>query len=135
MAKRFKLEQWVPRETDIKWTIFKALEYQVKLNKLLSVQMHNGGGVYSEYQGRKSWIWFYQYNLGAGRLRKGFPDINGFCLDGTGYFLEVKRPGEKATAEQIEFLRHHAGVCKVGIVTNVDEAFRVVRGEISNWVL
>ena len=59
----------------------------------------------------------------------GTPDLIG-CVSGRCFVLEVKRPGEKPRALQVQQLEkwRKAGAV-VGVVTSVKEAVRLVFGE------
>lgn len=72
----------------------------------------------------------YFVRFGGGR---GAPDILGFLRDGARLLaIEVKRQGEKATAEQMAFLElvaSHGGAA--GVAYTVDDAIAIVEREES----
>lgn len=65
---------------------------------------------------------------GSAFAAAGEPDIHG-CCHGRAFFLEVKRPGRKATDLQARRLRQwkDAGALVSQVVTSPEEAVRLVR--------
>jgi len=60
----------------------------------------------------------------------GTPDLLGFCRHGRIVALEVKRPGEVATDEQISFLASVVTSGGIGaVVTSADGAEEIIRYE------
>jgi hypothetical protein len=60
---------------------------------------------------------------------RGEPDLHG-CYQGHAFFIEVKRPGGRATPLQMFRLDVWAKAgARVGIATSVEEALEIVRGE------
>ena len=58
----------------------------------------------------------------------GTPDLL-FVKEGQTYFMEVKRPGNKATPKQLFELRKWAGAGAItGVVYSVDDAIKLIGG-------
>lgn len=61
----------------------------------------------------------------------GFPDIHGMLTAGRAFYIEVKRPGNKATIEQAEFIaKVQAGGGIAGVCYSVEQAQDLLDGII-----
>ena len=59
----------------------------------------------------------------------GFPDIHGMLSAGRAFYIEVKRPGNKATAEQADFIaKVQSGGGIAGVCYSVEQAQDLLDG-------
>ena len=73
-----------------------ALEPRVKF----SIRINSGG-----VKASNRFIWFYRLFIGKSKERHdGVADIIGMLRNGRFFAIDAKRPGEKPTPEQAEFL-------------------------------
>lgn len=65
-------------------------------------------------------------------LPSGWPDTFGFIKGPPPrpVFIEVKKPGENPTPQQVAFLRVvHADGCLAGVARSIEDAEKIMRGE------
>lgn len=114
--KRLRLTMPAPRERDIQAGILELLAMHPAIHRAWRVNSGAAEGEYIDSRGvtRK---YFVRFN---GQL--GHSDIAGVLRGGRAFFLEVKRPGEKLTADQESFLDDMAaGGAFCACVQSVDE--------------
>ena len=113
----FRLAAPMPKESDLQAQIVDYLRAQQARGRIVWFARCNGGTVLSVRQGRRSYTRFYAlYLRGAEPASKGMADLHGMFPDGRYFALEVKRPGEKPTPEQLAFLaavRENGGIAAV----------------------
>lgn len=110
---RFKLVPDDPLESERQAGIINYLTIEPRVKFFIRV---NGGG--RSIKG--GFVWFYRLWIGRREQKgRGVPDIIGQLRDGRFFALEVKRPDEKPTPEQAEFLEMVADAGGVsGVVSN-----------------
>jgi hypothetical protein len=113
MMPRFKLVPDDPLESERQAGIVNYLSIEPRVKFFIRV---NGGG--RSLKG--GFVWFYRLWIGRREQKgRGVPDIIGQLRDGRFFALEVKRPDEKPTPEQAEFLSLVADAGGVaGVVCN-----------------
>lgn len=91
----------------------------------------NGGG----RAVKNGFIWFYKLFVGRREQKgKGLPDIIGVLRGGKILAIEVKRPGEKPTEEQAEFLSMVAECGGVsGVANNWQQAKAILSEDGSQF--
>lgn len=114
----FRLRSIVPSESDVSASIRKALEIEMARGRVHSFVRVNSGGAYDK-TGR--FIRFCLGYLGGRVFKRGHPDFYGTLADGRHFDIEVKRPGEKPSADQQDWIDHQAQVCPALIVSSVEE--------------
>ncbi len=121
MAARFRLKAQVALESECQAQIIDFLRAEQARGRVIWFCRVNGGGVKTATQ----FIRFYAlYLLGIEKRSRGYPDLHGMLPGGRYFALEVKRPGERATAEQSEFI---AAVLAGGGIAGVVRGFEDVR--------
>lgn len=110
---RFKLVPDDPLESERQAGIVNYLAIEPRVKFFIRV---NGGG----RSLKSGFVWFYRLWIGRREQKgRGVPDIIGQLRDGRFFALEVKRPDEKPTPEQAEFLEMVADAGGVsGVVSN-----------------
>lgn len=115
--KPFRLAPVNPIETDRQADICNYLSVEPRVKFFVRV---NGGG----RSMKGGFVWFYRLWIGRREQKgRGLPDIIGQLRDGRFFAIEAKRPGEKPTPEQAEFLalvRESGGVS--GVANNWQQA-------------
>ena len=69
------------------------------------------------------------YMTGHEKQSTGMSDIIGMTIEGTFFCIEVKKPNEKPTKEQCDFMElvaYNSGLS--GWATNVEEAINIIEG-------
>ncbi len=95
---RFKLVPDDPLESERQAGIVNYLSLEPRVRFFIRI---NGGGM----QKKGFFVWLYRLYIGTREQKgKGVSDIIGQLRDGRFFAMEVKRPGEKPTPEQAEFL-------------------------------
>lgn len=121
MTRPFRLAAPKPTEQDRLGQIVDYLRHEQARGRVAWFARINGGGMFDR-TGR--FVRFYWLHLaGKPPVGKGKADIEGQLPDGRYFALEVKRPGEKPTPEQVEFLatvRRNNGLAAV--IVDYDEA-------------
>ena len=101
MVTRFRLKAPVALESECQAQIVDFLRAEQARGRVIWFCRVNGGGVKTATQ----FIRFYAlYLLGIEKRSRGYPDLHGMLPGGRYFALEVKRPGERATPEQREFI-------------------------------
>lgn len=125
---KFRLSAPRALESDIQTQIVDYLRAQQARGRIVWFARCNGGSVLSMHKGRRSFTRFYAlYLRGAEPAHKGMADLHGMLPGGRYFALEVKRPGEKPTPEQLAFLaavRENGGIAAV--VHSFDEVANVL---------
>lgn len=99
--KPFKLKHLEPKESDLQGQIVDYLRAEQARKRIVWFCRVNGGlARYGKSTVANYRLWLF----GAEPLRKGYADLHGMLPGGRYFALEVKRPGEKATPEQLAFL-------------------------------
>lgn len=122
---RFRLTPVNRLEIDRQAEVIRYLSVEPRVKFFLRI---NGGGRFIS----GAWVWFYKlfvpgYEPAHG---KGVSDLIGVLRDGRFFALEVKRPGEKPSANQAAFLalvREAGGAA--GVVERWEDARELLRGE------
>ena len=101
MTRPFRLQAPTASESDLQGQILDYLAHEQARGRVVWYCRVNGGGT----RLKGIWVWFYRLYL-AGRkpISKGKADIEGMLPGGRYFALEVKKPGEVATPEQVAFL-------------------------------
>ena len=105
-----------PREDSIQKAVVKIL----RAHPGVALVWHTPNERQSEKQRR------YLYSMG---VQNGIPDLMMILKNGTHIAIELKRPGEKPSAIQLEILKilKNSG-WKTGVCRSVDEVLEVVHG-------
>lgn len=113
------------RETDI---VSACLDYLVA-RRILCWRI-NSGAVHGTYKGKDRYVQFVRFPDERGlpdEMKKSMADIGAVLPGGTYVAIEVKRPGEKATIKQNNFLDEVTRFGGIGVVvTSADELARVI---------
>lgn len=130
-VKPFSLRAPKIREIDLQGQIVDYLLAEQARGRIVWFARCNSGSVMSLYKGRRSFTRFYAlYLRNTKPAYKGMADVHGMLLNGRYFALEIKRPGEKATAEQRAFLDAvRAGGGIAAVVTGFEEV-ALALGEI-----
>lgn len=127
----FKLTAVCPKEAALQRQIIAYLRAQQARGRIVWFGRFNGGAV----KVGKRWIVNYRsYLPQAEPSSAGVSDLLVLLPGGQLAALEVKRPGESATDEQIEFLnavRNGGGIAAV--VRGFEDVPSVLFGEINPW--
>ena len=121
---RFKLSPDNPLESQRQAGIVDYLSLESRVKFFVRI---NGGCM----QKKGFFVWLYRLYIGQREQKgKGVSDIIGQLRDGRFFAIEVKRPGEKPTPEQSEFLSlvNDAGGI-AGVCCNWMEAKRLINEE------
>lgn len=126
MPKQFQLKPVDPIESDRQADIINYLRHDPRVSVVLRV---NGGG----RKFGRGWVWFYRlFVRGLDPMDgKGCSDLLVQLRGGRFAAFEVKRPGEKETAEQAEFL---AAVAAGGGLAARVETWQQVRSAINDYM-
>lgn len=126
MPKPFRLTPVDPIESDRQADIVNYLRHDPRVSVVLRV---NGGG----RKFGRGWVWFYRlFVRGLDPMDgKGCSDLLVQLRGGRFAAFEVKRPGEKETAEQAEFL---AAVAAGGGLAARVETWQQVRSAINDYM-
>ena len=128
-GKRFQLKAVIPTEAAVLDAVRVALQYHPKVKAVWRV--NSGATIIGEGKQRRM---VRYHDIGVpymrnGRVRiGGCSDLIGILQDGRFLAIEVKRPGQKPTEEQIGFLNlvlQSGGVA--GWVTSADEINEVLK--------
>lgn len=124
---RFMLVPDDPLESERQAGIVNYLSVEPRVKFFIRV---NGGG--RSLKG--GFVWFYKLFVGRREHKgRGVSDIIGQLRDGRFFALEVKRPDEKPTPEQAEFLALVADAGGVsGVVRNWSDARRLIAVSIGD---
>ena len=110
----FKLKAPTPSEQDLLGEIVALLRLEQTKGRVAWFARCNGGGM-RDRTGR--FLRFYQLYLPKATPKsKGMADLHGMLAGGRYFALEVKRPGETVTPEQMMFLeavREGGGIAAV----------------------
>lgn len=107
-----------PTEADIQRAI---LDYMRVHPKVAWAHRFNRGMAQGSYNGRESYVRF--------NTCKGFSDIHALLVGGRAMYVEVKRPGKKATDEQADFLASCTAAGALALVAcNIEDVMRALRG-------
>lgn len=107
-----------PLERDIQRAI---LDYLHRHPKVATVGRFNSGAAMGTYNNRVSYTRF--------NTIPGFPDIHGLLKGGRALYIEVKRPGQKPTAQQAAFLQDAAyGGALAFVATSVEDVMARMEG-------
>jgi len=121
-VKPFRLAPPDPLETERLAGIASYLALEKRVRFFVRV---NGGGRILKGGG---FFWFYRLFFdGKEQKGKGLPDLIGMLRDGRFFAIEAKRPGEKKTPEQAEFLemvRMTGGIS--GVAENWMQARKII---------
>lgn len=126
MTKAFKLQPATVLESGLQGQILDYLAHEQTRGRVAWYCRVNGGGT----RLKGVWLWFYRLHLpGKAATSKGKTDIEGMLgkhsrYPGRYFALEVKRPGEVATDEQLDFI---AAVSDVGGIAATVRSFEDVR--------
>lgn len=102
MTRPFRLAAPKPTEQDRLGQIVDYLRYEQARGRVAWFARINGGGMLDRTGRFLRFYWLYL--SGKQPAGKGKADIEGQLPDGRYFALEVKRPGEKPTQEQVAFL-------------------------------
>lgn len=123
-ARPFRLTPVNPLEQDRLNGIINYLQLEQRVKLFWRT---NGGG----RPVKGGFIWFYKLFVGRKEMKgRGLPDIVGMLRDGRILAIEVKRPGEKPTEEQADFLamvREAGGLS--GVANNWQQAKTIIGEE------
>ncbi len=121
---RFRLKAPVALESDTQSQIIDFLRAEQARGRVVWFCRVNGGGVKTTTQ----FIRFYAlYLLGIEKRSRGYPDLHGMLPGGRYFALEVKRPGERETVEQREFIAAVlAGGGIAGVVYGYEDAQKLL---------
>jgi hypothetical protein len=97
----FRLTRWEAKESDLQGQIVDYLRAEQARKRVVWFCRVNGG---MASRGKRKIPNYYLWLFGAEPLQKGYADLHGMLAGGRYFALEVKRPDEKATAEQRAFL-------------------------------
>ncbi len=124
MAARFRLKAPVALESECQAQIIDFLRAEQARGRVCWFCRVNGGGVKTAAQ----FIRFYAlYLLGIEKRSRGYPDLHGMLPGGRYFALEVKRPGERETVEQREFIDAvTAGGGIAGVVRGFEDVRRLL---------
>lgn len=128
MTRPFRLSAPKPTEQDRLGQIVDYLRHEQARGRVAWFARVNGGGMMDK-TGRFLRFYFL-YLAGQRPAGKGKADIEGQLSDGRYFALEVKRPGEKPTPEQVQFLmtvRCNNGLSAV--IVDYDEARMALFGD------
>lgn len=126
MPKPFRLTPVDPIESDRQADIINYLRHDPRVSVVLRV---NGGG----RKFGRGWVWFYRlFVRGLDPMDgKGCSDLLVMLRGGQFSALEVKRPDEKPTAEQAEFL---AAISAGGGLAARVENWQQAKAEIDDYL-
>lgn len=97
-----KLTPFQPRESQLQGQILEYLAHEQARGRVVWFCRINGGAA----RAGNRWIVNYRlYMPGMPAISKGMPDIIAMLPGGKVALLEVKRPGEKPTNEQLALIR------------------------------
>ncbi len=124
MAARFRLKAPVALESECQAQIVDFLRAEQARGRVVWFCRVNGGGVKTATQ----FIRFYAlYLLGIEKRSRGYPDLHGMPPGGRYVAREVKRPGERETVEQREFIDAvTAGGGIAGVVRGFEDVRRLL---------
>lgn len=95
-----KLTPFSPSESALQGQILQYLSHEQARGRVAWYCRNNGGG--ARFKG--VWVWFYWlYLYGLKVQHKGRADIDGMLKGGRYFALEVKKPGESGTEDQMLF--------------------------------
>jgi len=118
-----------PKEHDLQGQILDYLRLQQARGRVIWYCRVNSGSVKAGMR----WVRFYLlYLAGRAYTTRGKGDIEGMLPGGRYFALEVKKPGEKATPEQLDFLaavRDGGGIAAV--VRGYEDVPSLLFGEIN----
>lgn len=118
------------KEHDLQGQIMDYLKLQQARGRVVWYCRVNSGSVKAGMR----WVRFYLlYLAGRAYTTRGKGDIEGMLPGGRYFTLEVKRPGEKATPEQLDFLaavRDGGGIAAV--VRGYEDVPSLLFGEINS---
>lgn len=98
----FRLKAPAPREQDLLGQIVELLRWEQAKGRVAWFARCNGGGM-KDRTGR--FLRFYRLYLPLMEpASKGMADLHGMLAGGKYFALEVKKPGEKTSPEQVAFL-------------------------------
>ena len=121
----FKLKAPTPSEQDLLGEIVALLRLEQTKGRIAWFARCNGGGM-RDRTGR--FLRFYQLYLPKATPKsKGMADLHGMLAGGRYFALEVKRPGETVTPEQMMFLEAvRAGGGIAAVVHGFEDAARAL---------
>jgi hypothetical protein len=100
MTKPFRLKAPKPLESALQAQIMDYLAMEQARGRVIWFCRVNSGAVKFGLR----YIRYYLLYLGGAQSSKGKADIEGMLSEGRYFALEVKRPGEQPTDEQVKFL-------------------------------
>lgn len=128
MTRPFRLSAPKPSEQDRLGQIVDYLRHEQARGRVAWFARINGGGMFDRTGRFLRFYWLYL--SGKKPAGKGKADLEGQLPDGRYFALEVKKPGEKPTPEQVKFLtmvRDNNGLSAV--IVDYNEARMALFGE------
>jgi hypothetical protein len=112
-------------ETQIQAAILDWLRVEQAQGRVVWFARINGGATRNA-QGR--FLTFYRlYLLGRAERSRGYADVHGMLAGGRYFALEIKKPGERPTPEQAQFLQAvHDGGGIGAVVTSFEHVREVL---------
>lgn len=129
MTRPFRLTSPTVLESDLQAQVIQYLQVEQRRGRVSWFCRVNGGlATYGRFKVRN----YILHVLGKDPMSKGYSDLHGMLSGGKYFALEVKQPGEKATAEQLTFLQAVRDAGGVGaVIFGYEDVASLLFGEVN----